>query len=168
MCTPVIFNLATSRIASLFTLLLILSACGIVNEQRATKQTSYPAVQVSYVLDALNQAHDNWKGTPYVLGGSGFGGVDCSSFTQVVFKDYFGIDLPRNTRQQLQKGTGVRRNYRRPGDLVFFKTGRNMLHVGILMKGDSFLHASVSSGVMISNLRQRYWASRYLGTRRVL
>lgn len=167
MCTPVIFDFATPRNSLLFTILIILSACGVANEQRVPQQTSQPSVQRSHVLDALNQAHNNWKGTPYVLGGSGIGGVDCSSFIQIVLNDYFGIDLPRNTRQQLQEGSGVRRNYTRPGDLVFFRTGRNTLHVGIVMDGDRFLHASVSSGVMISNLSQRYWATKYLATRRV-
>ncbi|WP_340106499.1 C40 family peptidase [Rhodohalobacter sp. 8-1] len=168
MCTQVIFDFVTPRNALLFALFLILSSCGVVNEQRVPQQATRTAAQESHVLDALNQAHNNWRGTPYVLGGAGMGGVDCSSFTQIVFKDYFGIELPRNTRQQLQEGTSVRRNYTRPGDLVFFKTGRNMLHVGIIMKGDRFLHASVSSGVMISNIGQRYWATKYLGTRRIL
>lgn len=167
MCTPAIFDIAIPRNSLLFTLLIVLSACGVANERRVSQQTSRPSVQASHVLDALNQAHNNWKGTPYVLGGSGIGGVDCSSFIQIVFKDYFGITLPRNTRQQLQEGSSVRRHYTRPGDLVFFRTGRNTLHVGILMDGDRFLHASVSSGVMISDLSQRYWATKYLATRRI-
>lgn len=168
MCTPVIFDFATPRNVLLFSMLIIISACGVVNKQRVPHKKSQPTVQTSHVLDALNQAHNNWKGTPYVLGGSGIGGVDCSSFTQIVFEDYFGVELPRNTRQQLQEGISVRRNYTRSGDLVFFRTGRNMLHVGIVMEGDRFLHASLSSGVMISNLSQRYWATKYLATRRII
>lgn len=120
------------------------------------------------VVDQLGEAHLEWEGTPYILGGSGVGGIDCSAFTQVVFQDYFGLQLPRNTREQLQEGKGVRRNYILPGDLVFFKTGRRLLHVGIAMEDGDFVHASVSSGVMISNIKQEYWATRYLGTRRIL
>lgn len=113
-------------------------------------------------------AHQEWQGTPYLLGGEGIGGVDCSSFIQIVFKEYFGKNIPRHTRDQLQEGTGVRRNFIRPGDLIFFRTGRGVLHVGIAMEEGDFLHASVSSGVMISNLSQRYWATRYLGARRLM
>lgn len=167
MCTPVIVEFGSHRTAIIALLLLMVSGCGVANKPRVPQQTARADVQQSYVLDALNQAHTDWRGTPYILGGSGIGGIDCSSFTQIVFDDYFGIKLPRNTRQQLQEGSSVRRNHMRPGDLVFFKTGRNLLHVGIVMEGDRFLHASVSSGVVISRLSQRYWSTKYLGSRRI-
>lgn len=117
---------------------------------------------------SLMQAYRDWKGTPYVLGGSSRRGVDCSSFVRIVFDDYFGIDLPPNTRTQLNAGTGIRRVSLRTGDLVFFRTGRRTMHVGIITEGKDFLHASTSNGVMISNLSDYYWSSRYLAARRVL
>jgi cell wall-associated NlpC family hydrolase len=120
------------------------------------------------VVQKLHGAHREWEGTPYVLGGSGMNGIDCSAFTQVVFREYFGTSIPRHTRDQLQEGSGIRRNAIRPGDLVFFRTNRGVLHVGIAMENDRFLHASVSNGVMISSLSENYWAGRYLGARRVL
>ena len=168
MCTPSLEHFNLKRLLFFVGLLIVLSGCGVANQPRVPQQNSPPSQQRSNILDALNQAHNDWKGTPYILGGSGIGGVDCSSFTQIVFSDYFGVELPRNTRQQINEGMSVRRNYMRAGDLVFFKTGRNLLHVGIVMDGDRFLHASVSSGVMISNLSQRYWATKYLATRRIL
>lgn len=116
----------------------------------------------------LQNAHHEWQGTPYRYGGEGSNGIDCSAFTQQVFRDFFNKDLPRNTRSQLQEGEGVRRRSIKTGDLIFFKTGRRALHVGISMGNGEFLHASVSSGVMISNLKEQYWAARYLGARRVL
>jgi cell wall-associated NlpC family hydrolase len=168
MCTADIVNIVTNRKVLLITMLTFLTACGVANQQLVPLQNSAPSGQGNHILSALNQAHTDWKGTPYVLGGSGISGVDCSSFSQIVFEDYFGIELPRNTRQQLQERSSVRRNYMQAGDLIFFKTGRNLLHVGIVMEEDKFLHASVSSGVMISKLSQRYWASKYLATRRIL
>ena len=168
MCTRDLFEFSLHRTLIFTVLILFISGCGVANQSRAPQQTSQPAVQRNNILDALNQAHIDWKGTPYILGGSGIGGVDCSSFTQIVFSDYFGVELPRNTRQQIRVGNSIRRSFMRPGDLVFFKTGRNLLHVGIVMDNERFLHASVSSGVMISNLRQRYWATKYLASRRIL
>ena len=168
MCTSCHFDSVPVRYLFLFICGFFLTACGVANQPRPTPDNTRNASRISAVQSALHQAYNDWKGTPYVLGGSGIGGVDCSSFTQIVLQDYFGIDLPRNTREQIQVGSSVRRNYMRPGDLVFFRTGRNLLHVGIVLEGDQFLHASVSSGVMISNLSQRYWATKYLATRRIL
>ncbi|MDX1642328.1 MAG: NlpC/P60 family protein [Balneolaceae bacterium] len=123
---------------------------------------------VTSVRRQLQNAHQQWEGTPYRYGGNSANGIDCSAFTQIVFRDFFNTDLPRNTRSQLQEGSGVRRRSIQTGDLIFFKTGRKSLHVGISMGNGDFLHASVSSGVMISNIGEQYWALRYLGARRVL
>lgn len=124
--------------------------------------------RITDVERGLQSAYEEWKGTPYILGGSGIGGVDCSSFMQIVFRDQFGVTLPRNTREQLRAGSSVRRNAIRSGDLIFFQTSRNVLHVGVAMRDGDFIHASTSAGVMISNLDENYWNSRYLGTRRIL
>ena len=161
----------------LFVLSLTVSACGVAREAAVPSAGSGKAPvmaavtgtsEMSSVQERLFSAHSQWEGTPYVLGGKGPGGVDCSSFTQIVFDDFFDISLPRNTREQLQRGEGVRRRAIRPGDLIFFRTGRSTLHVGIAMERGDFLHASVSRGVMISNLSEPYWAGRYLGARRVV
>lgn len=89
-------------------------------------------------------------------------------FINIVFADYFNIDLPTNTRTQLSAGEGIRRTAVRSGDLIFFRTGRGTLHVGIMMDQEEFLHASTSEGVTISEISQKYWANRYLAARRVL
>lgn len=156
---------------------IFVTSCGVSREssqpQRSTPDrpalmTATPENEGRSVLQQLNSAHREWKGTPYILGGSGRNGVDCSSFTQIVYRDFFGLDLPRHTSRQLQEGTGVRRSHIQPGDLIFFRTARGVLHVGIAMENGDFLHASVSSGVMISNISQNYWASIYIGARRIL
>ncbi len=117
---------------------------------------------------SLEQAHRDWRGTPYVLGGASKSGVDCSRFVNIVFDRYFGVELPTNTRTQLNAGKGIPRSALRTADLVFFRTGRQTLHVGIIVEGDDFLHASTSQGVMISSLSESYWSSRYLAARRVM
>lgn len=128
----------------------------------ARSVSSLNATQVS-----LMQAYRDWKGTPYRLGGSSKNGVDCSMLVNIIFDEYFGIELPTNTRTQLNAGEGIRRAAVRTGDLVFFRTGRKTLHVGIAVNQGEFLHASTSNGVMISKLGNSYWRNRYLAARRV-
>jgi len=116
----------------------------------------------------LDDAHDDWKGTRYLLGGTNSRGIDCSAFMQKVFKDYLGITLPRTTREQILLGSSVRKRNIKIGDMVFFKTGRDTFHVGVMINGEQFLHASTSNGVTISNLQNQYWVNTYLTTRRIL
>ena len=55
-----------------------------------------------------------------------------------------------------------------PGDLVFFNTtGAGVSHVGILINSDQFVHASTSSGVIVSSLSESYYRDRFLFLRRV-
>lgn len=115
----------------------------------------------------LMQSYDQWKGTPYRLGGMTRSGVDCSAFVQIVMRDQFRIDLPRTTDQQMRTGRRVRRGSLNVGDLVFFRTGRSTLHVGIMLDRNRFMHASTSQGVMISSLNERYWSQRYIRGRRL-
>lgn len=153
--------------------ILFMTACGISREVTqpsggTTVSTSSSNIESErVVLSKLRSAYDEWGGAPYLLGGSSKTGVDCSAFTRSVMRDYFDKDIPRHTRDQLQAGEPVRRNAVRPGDLIFFRTNRGVLHVGIAMENGDFLHASLSSGVMISNVGERYWAERFLGVRRV-
>lgn len=158
---------------------LLLAGCGTARRGSGPPGTSSGAegggdrigTGVSPVAEmraSLEQAHRDWKGTPYVLGGASQAGVDCSRFVSIVFDRYFGEDLPNNTRTQLNAGRGIRRNELRTGDLVFFRTGRQTLHVGIMVEGDEFLHASTSQGVTMSSLSDDYWSSRYLAARRVM
>lgn len=156
--------------------ILLLSACGISRETvQSTVGTNEVPISTNstvteserVVLSQLRAAYDDWGGAPYLLGGSSKSGVDCSAFAKSVLEEYFDVEIPRHTRDQLQAGSSVRRNSVRPGDLIFFRTDRGVLHVGIAMDNGDFLHASYSSGVMISNVGERYWSGRFLGVRRV-
>ncbi len=112
-------------------------------------------------------------GTPYRYGGVTRSGIDCSSLVQQSFKPH-NISLPRVSRDQARKGKFVSKSKLEKGDLVFFATnGRGKVsHVGIIVDPDgmnsSFIHASSSKGVMISNLNNSYWSKRYLHARRVI
>lgn len=121
------------------------------------------------VIAQLNEQLSQWHGTPYRYGGMGRGGVDCSGFVYLTFRDRFDLQLPRTTVAQTDIGTRIRKDELLPGDLVFFKTGsgENGLHVGIYDTDDQFIHASTSQGVIRSSLNNVYWKKVFWQARRI-
>ena len=109
-------------------------------------------------------------GVPYAYGGKSRSGTDCSGFVLQVFAP-LGLSLPRVSADQAQIGVPVERGELQSGDLVFFDTeGRGKVtHVGIVVEGNTFINANSFAGrVGFDDLGSRYWATRYLGARRVL
>src|SRR5262249_45709925 len=108
------------------------------------------------------------RGTPYRNGGSDPSGFDCSGFVQWVFAQS-GIRLPREVRDQYDKGTKIDLRGVQPGDLLFFETvSRGASHVGVAIGGDQFVHAPSSRGVVrVERFTASYWARRFVGARRI-
>ncbi len=73
------------------------------------------------VIASLNDQLSNWRGTPYRYGGMSRGGVDCSGFVLMTFREKFDLQLPRETRMQAKIGTEIDKDELLPGDLVFLK-----------------------------------------------
>ncbi len=121
------------------------------------------------VIAQLNEQLSQWRGTPYRYGGMNQGGVDCSGFVYLTFRDRFDLQLPRTTVAQTDIGTRIDKDELLPGDLVFFKTGsgENGLHVGIYDTDDEFIHASTSQGVIRSSLNNVYWKKVFWQARRI-
>lgn len=116
----------------------------------------------------LRREYGRWQGTQHHLGGNGRRGIDCSGFVKAVYKDVFGLDLPRTTRTQVRLGRAVSFEKLRAGDLVFFRPPSYPRHVGIYLGGDEFVHASKNKGVTVSKIDPYYWGKYYWTARRIL
>jgi lipoprotein Spr len=111
--------------------------------------------------------YNEWKGIKYKFGGNSKRGIDCSAFTQRIFKEKFDIKIPRNTRTQVKVGKEIARSELELGDLVFFKTGKYDRHVGVYMGKGDFMHASIK-GVKYSKLDKPFYKKTYWTSRRII
>lgn len=137
-------------------------------EISATAAVRGPAVPADRIAlsSALVTTALGLRGVPYRLGGADLNGFDCSGLVQYVMRQH-AIDVPRTVIEQFSVGDEAPSI--ETGDLVFFQTlGSKASHVGIAVDGESFVHAPNSRGVVrVERLDAPYWASRFLGARRV-
>jgi cell wall-associated NlpC family hydrolase len=105
-----------------------------------------------------------YLGTPYVWGGASPGGFDCSGLVMYAFQQV-GISLPHSSYAQYGAGVPVSRDQLQAGDLVFFD---GLGHVGIYVGGGSFIHAPHTGDVVKISSMTGWYASTYVGARRIL
>jgi LysM repeat protein len=119
-------------------------------------------------VNKIKKSAYSFLGARYRFGGNSRTALDCSSFTQQVFREQ-KVSLPRTAREQFYVGNEVMRGDLQKGDLVFFQTyARFPSHVGIYLGNRKMIHASSRDRrVVISTMDTPYYTSRFLGARRV-
>ncbi len=111
-----------------------------------------------------------WMGTPYGYGQKEkMKGTDCSGFTQEVFRVVYQVSLSRSAEGQAAETREIKKEDLRTGDLVFFNiNGNRISHVGLYLGNQKFVHATVKSGVMVSDLNEKYYSDRHVRSGRVV
>lgn len=128
-----------------------------------------PGYDYSTIRERMLMEIIKYLGTPYKYGGTTKDGIDCSAFTQLMYRDVFNVGLQRSARLQYNQGLEINdKNNLKFGDLVFFNTRQRVKpgHVGIYIGENLFAHASSTKGVTISSIDYEYYSKRYMGARR--
>lgn len=146
---------------------------GSGNEKEATFKVEVkekPIVTVSKPpsgdRNALVTIARSLLGSPYVSGGNGPSGFDCSGFVSYVY-GRVGLSIPRSTTGQLGIGTSVSRENMVIGDiLVWSANGSSPTHTGIYIGNGQMIHAAnPRKGVIISSVSS--WPETLISIRRI-
>lgn len=116
-----------------------------LNSQLSYSRVEWPEHKPELFLE---NSHADIAGTaitylnaPYLWGGRSVFGIDCSGFTQIVYK-MNGKAIPRDAYQQAQKGETTSIELVHPGDLAFFKNENGRItHTGIILTTSTIIHA---------------------------
>jgi cell wall-associated NlpC family hydrolase len=153
-----------SRLRSALLVLVLVCALAAGHASAASTRAQRATRQSALGLRAVVLAR-HLLGVPYRWGGtSPRTGFDCSGFVQFVYR-HLGVDLPRTTYSQFDRGRRVSLGGLEPGDLVFFD---GLGHVGLYVGGGRFIHAPHSgTTVQVSSLADSWYGSRFDGARRL-
>lgn len=113
-----------------------------------------------------------YRGVPYVYGAESATAFDCSGFVRWVYREAYGIELPRSARQFYSAGSPVDSKVALAGDVFVYDTvGGAPSHVAIYVGDNTVIHAvseGQKTGVIVSPTNDRYWAPRLIAARRFI
>ena len=142
-----------------------LASAGLIHDYYIVTPRKYSAPDLR---NNIIQTADSFIGVPYRWGGESVEeGFDCSGFTMTVYK-LNGLDLPRSSIAQWEKGIAVSRKQLKKGDLVFFRTTKNnsISHVGIYAGNGKFIHApGRGDHVQRASLDNQYFRTHFTGAK---
>lgn len=120
--------------------------------------------------DIITTAYE-YLGVRHCMGGRTKRCIDCSGLLMAVFGEH-GISLPHSSEEQARHGRILAAGERlMEGDLVFFvrsyRTNRFITHSGIYVGNNSFIHASSSSGVVVTRMDNSFWNQRFVFATRI-
>jgi gamma-D-glutamyl-L-lysine dipeptidyl-peptidase len=97
----------------------------------------------TFTDDTFAEVGMKFINSPYIWGGRVPSGIDCSGFTQMVYK-IKGIAIPRDSTQQAEAGKNIEFiDEALPGDLVLFDNERGKItHVGMIYSKGMVIHSS--------------------------
>jgi hypothetical protein len=110
-----------------------------------------------------------YRGVPYVYGAESPRAFDCSGFVRYVYREAYGIELPRSARGFYSVGTPIDARNAKAGDVYIYDTvGGAPSHVAIVVGDGTVIHAvsdGPRTGVIVSPLADRYWSPRLIAAR---
>jgi len=116
----------------------------------------------------LAKTAEQYIGAPYKYGGLSAKGFDCSGLVYYIYKEALGWKLPRNTDDLYDCSYMIDYRHARAGDFTFFKIGSGKInHIGMMINEYQFIHASKSSGVIVSDFGSEYYRNYFTGIRRL-
>ncbi|MDR2013790.1 MAG: C40 family peptidase [Rhodanobacter sp.] len=145
-----------------------LTACGIVPTRKHSRPLTHTQTEAA---NAVLFRAIALVGTPYRYGGNTpEGGFDCSGLVGYVFHDAAGVRLPRTSTEMSElPARKLGSNALRSGDLVFFREGWRISHVGIYVGERRFVHAPNSGGtVRLDYIDASWWREHFAYGKRVL
>lgn len=152
-----------------FLMIHILSVCLILCTEPIALELDSNAEQRNKIAYS---AHSH-LGANYVYGGEKPTGFDCSGFTKYIYKTSIGINLPHGSKLQSKLGNKIKLKKAQKGDLIFFKKGNKINHVGIIykLKKDEIwvIHSTTSKGVILEDIKKNpYWQKKVVAIRSIL
>lgn len=112
-------------------------------DSREPKEGWMPVEPATEVGEEVVKSALFFQNAPYLWGGRTLFGIDCSGFSQVVYK-MSGLKIRRDAWQQAEEGQSVANlEEAKVGDLAFFENEAGRItHVGILINQEEIIHAS--------------------------